>query len=319
MKKILALILTLMMIVTGVAIAETEECYIGISLDTVSEAFWQAAYEACIDEAAKYDFVKTEILIAEGDAQKQNEQIESLIAMGVDYIVCGLVDSTAIITAIEKCNEAGIPFISINRSSNGGDVALTIKADNYALTYNATKQLAEYGKANGLTFTVIELMGDIVDTNAMARSEGYHDAMAEYPDMFKVVSTVYTEWDADKALEGTIAALQANPDVNCILAGADGLVIGAISGLKTFNRYLPREDANHVWLVGVDGDSRAIELIHEGYYDISCVQDIETEARMAVQAAVSLYNGETLAENVVTEEGFSVNFENYKEIEFMGF
>lgn len=319
MKKLLALVLVLLLSLSASAFAQTDVCTIGVALDTVSEAFWQAAYEACVDEAAKYDFVKTEILIAEGDAQKQNEQIETLIAMGVDCIVCGLVDSTAIVTAVEACNEAGIPFISINRSAKAGDVALTIKADNYALTYNATKELAEYGKANGLTFQVIELMGDIVDTNAVARHDGYADAMAEYPEMFNLVSTVYTEWDADKALEGTVAALQANPGVNCILAGADGLAVGAVSALKSFNRWVPRDEEGHVWIVGVDGDSRAIELIHEGYYDISCVQDIVTEARMAIQAAVDLYQGKALPESVISEDGFSISFNNYMENDFMGF
>ena len=321
MKKILAVLLALTVILSigAMAFADDDTCVIGVSLDTISEKFWQAAWDSISAEAANYDNVKLEMLVAEGDAQKQNEQIETLIAMDVDYIICGLVDSTSIVTAIEACNDAGIPFMSVNRTPKGGEVAFNVSADNYELTYRATKLIADMAVEKGMKFTAIEIKGDLADTNAIARSDGFYAAIAEYPDLFDVVATIPTEWDADKALEGVLAAYQANPEINYIMSPADGLTIGASNALKQLGKWVTRDDENHVWITSLDGDSAVIQLVADGFVDVCSVQDIVEEGRLAVQACMTLFEGGEIEEPVVKEGGFEVTFENYESNEFEGF
>jgi len=70
---------------------------IGVSFDSLVSPFWVANLDA-MEEAAQAAGIELVTVMAEGDAAKQNQQIENLIAQGVDAIVCGPKDSGAIVS-----------------------------------------------------------------------------------------------------------------------------------------------------------------------------------------------------------------------------
>ncbi len=115
MKKQIALALLCLALVAGFAFgnggSEADDgIHIGLSMDSLESAFWVANFDAMVAEAEKQG-VKMTSIMAEGDAVKQNQQIENLIASGVDSIICAPKDGAAIATSVKKAQAAGISFI----------------------------------------------------------------------------------------------------------------------------------------------------------------------------------------------------------------
>ncbi len=61
---------------------------------------------------------------ADADPQKQNDDIDYLLALGVDAIVTVPEDSAGICAAVEKAKAAGVPFFTIDRSVAGCSISL---------------------------------------------------------------------------------------------------------------------------------------------------------------------------------------------------
>ena len=68
-------------------------------------------------ESLQTDTVKYDITIVDGknDMATQTEQINSFITQGVDLIICNLVQTSSADTIVNKVVDAGIPLVLINR------------------------------------------------------------------------------------------------------------------------------------------------------------------------------------------------------------
>ena len=95
---------------------------IGISFETLQTEYWVASVEAVKAECEKrgYDYI---VAIANGDANRQFEQINNFISLGVSGIVIAPKDSHTVIPIIKASNRAGIPIAVYNRvpAENKGD------------------------------------------------------------------------------------------------------------------------------------------------------------------------------------------------------
>ena len=161
MKKQIVLSLLVLALVAGMAFANggadaDDGIHIGLSMDSLESAFWVANYEAMVAEAEKQG-VKMTAIMAEGDAVKQNQQIENLIASGVDAIICAPKDGAAIATSVKKAQAAGIPFIMNNRAVQGEVVPeLSILSDNQTMAYDVLSWFAVLFKINIPHFRIIK-------------------------------------------------------------------------------------------------------------------------------------------------------------------
>lgn len=318
MKRILGLVLAMMMVLSMSAAMAEEEIHIGISMDAIESQMWtenQASMHATLEELG----VKYTEVIADGDAMKQNQQIETLIAAGCDAIIIAPKDSATIVSAVKKCNEAGIPVVMNNRScGEGAEVACTVASDNYAMVCREIELVAAQAKETGATYTVMEFIGSLGDTNAVARHQGYVDTVAKYPEIFVKTIEIPTEWKAENADALGQAALQANPDVNMIFSASDVFVPTIKAMLQKFDKWYPTGDEKHVLYVTFDGAADAVNEIKEGYIDMVSVQDATMQGRLCVEAAVALAKGEEVEPNMY-DPGFEVTQENWEELGFAGY
>ena len=317
MKKFLGLFLALVMVLSMCS-ATAEEIHIGISMDAIESQMWtenQASMHQLLDEMG----IKYTEVIADGDAMKQNQQIETLIAAGCDAIIIAPKDSATIVSAVKKCNEAGIPVIMNNRGcGEGATPACSVASDNYSMVVREMELVAAKAKETGATYTVMEFIGSLGDTNAVARHEGFADTVAKYPEIFTKVIEIPTEWKAENADALGQAALQANPEINMIFAASDFLVPTIKAMLQKFDKWYPAGDPKHVVYVTFDGAADAVNEIKAGYCDMVSVQDATTQGRLCVEAAVALAKGETVEPNL-NDPGFEVTLENWEELGFAGY
>lgn len=298
--------------------ASGKEITIGISMDAIESQMWVENQKSMHDSLDSMGIKYTEV-IADGDAQKQNQQIETLIASGVDAIIIAPKDGTAIVSAIKKCNEAGIPVVMNNRAAGeGATVACTVSSDNKTMVEREMQYVLEKAKQDGKKFKVLKFIGSLTDVNAIARDEGFKSVAEANPDVFEVVAEVPTEWKAELALSGALNAFQANPDINMIFSPSDAMLPAIQSAMKQVDKWYPVDDPKHVTFVTFDGAKDAVDQIKAKYVDIVSVQDATVQGKLCVENAVKLANGETVEANAY-DPGFEVTIENVEEKGFDGF
>jgi ABC-type sugar transport system substrate-binding protein len=266
---------------------------IGCSFDELENVFWHAAFKGMQDAAAKYD-LKLVVKTCDGDAVKQNKQIDELIAMGVDAIVVVYVDRKAILQGVKAANKAKVPIVYCDRDI---DAVGNVKPDwgvgtnEYALNRAGWKYIAEYARKKNMKLKVLEIVGSLNDKNVLVRSEVTKEAAEKYPEI-ELVNRVLTEWDAEVHLSGTLNALQANPEINCIYMHYDGFLDPIASALKQAGRWKKIGQPGHVVLMPYSGAGPGIKAVIDGYAELCMGMNIIGEGFASVEAAYKLSKGE---------------------------
>jgi ABC-type sugar transport system, periplasmic component len=315
MRKIgFALLVCCILIVlpmTATAASKGGKVTIGVSLDNLNDPFWLGIKKG-IDDAGKNLGVDLVIRTAEGDAVKQNSQIDDMIAQGVSGIVCVYVDFKAILQAVKACNKAGIPFVYCDRtlsSTADAKVAWGIATDNYALTVNGWKYMADYARKNKMKLKVLELVGSLSDENVLRRTDGFKEVMKANSDIIQLVQQVPTEWNLEKALAGATNALQAHPEINAIFMHSDYLLGATISALRQAGRYTKIGEKGHVIVMPYSGNKASMDAMKSGYVEMTFGMDVYKEGYDSVKAAVELSQGKTYG-SPVNDAGFIISQEN---------
>jgi len=299
---------------TATAAAKGGKVTIGVSLDNLNDPFWLGIKKG-IDDAGKNLGVDLVIRTAEGDAVKQNSQIDDMIAQGVSGIVCVYVDFKAILQAVKACNKAGIPFVYCDRtlsSTADAKVAWGIATDNYALTVNGWKWMADYARKNKMQLKVLELVGSLSDENVLRRTDGFKEVMKANSDIIQLVQQVPTEWNLEKALAGATNALQAHPEINAIFMHSDYLLGATISALRQAGRYTRIGEKGHVIVMPYSGNKASIDAMKAKYVEMTFGMDVYKEGFDSVKAAVELAQGKTYGDPV-SDAGFIINQENFSQ------
>ncbi|HEX4951743.1 MAG TPA: sugar ABC transporter substrate-binding protein [Blastocatellia bacterium] len=286
---------------------------IGVSFETLQTEYWVAGFEAIKAEAKKRNVNVLEA-IADGDANRQLEQINNFIARKVDGIIAVPKDAKTIIPMIKAANAANIPIVLYNRPADKTDAkSVAVVADNFAITKATVEYMCEQAKKSGKKYKALLLMGDLGDINAIGRRDGFEEAVKPYSDIIEVVARVPTEWNQEKALAGVTNALQANPDINFIFTSSDFLFPSIISALKNANKYKKISEDGHVLMGGFDGDATAYQMLKDGYLDATGVQNVYFESEAAVQAVLDLKAGKQVAD-VIRDPGFVIHQGNLNEM-----
>lgn len=289
----------------------TRPLTLGLSCDSLESA-WLVMNQAEIVKEAKKNGAEVVTMIAEGDAAKQNVQIENLVARQVDAVLCIPKDSAAIVKSIRNCRNSGIPIVMINRSVSGNILPdAQIVANNQSMGEKVLQAFADRARREGKTYNVVLLIGNLSDENAVLRKAGHQKAIAKNPDVFKVVAEVPTEWNLDTALKGLQNALQANPDANLIVTPSDYLWPPIRSVLEQRGRWAKIGEPNHFPVVSFDGDEVGMQYLKDGYSWGNAAQDALFEARLAVEWALKLIKGEKPPQNIIYDEGQIVTPENF--------
>jgi inositol transport system substrate-binding protein len=286
---------------------------VGVAFETLQTEFWVAALGAFRDELARRNITLLEA-IADGDANRQLEQVRNFITRKVDGIVVVPKDAKTIIPALKAANQSGIPIVCFNRPPDKSDTkSVTVVADNFAITKATVDYMVEQARKTGKKHKAMILIGDLGDINAIGRRDGFDAAVKEHPETIEVVARIPTEWNQEKAQAGVVNALQANPDISFIFTSSDFLFPSIVSALKAAGKYKKIGEDGHVLLGGFDGDAMAYQMLVDGYLDADGVQDVYFEASAAMQAILDLKAGRPVAERI-PDPGFVIHQGNLKEM-----
>ncbi len=279
--------------------------------------FWVAGHKAITTTLAEMGHTVLE-RNANEDVNKQLEQVKDCIAQGVDGIIIIPQDGESANTIVKEAQNSDVPIVVFNRPPADTSKGLIVVADNAGIAEDATEfvlQQALEGAADDAKLNALIVVGDLGDSNAIARKQGFEAAIANHPDRFNVIE-VASEWDAATALANLEAAVTANPQIDVMFTSSDFLFPTIRSVLEPRGLWKKAGEEGHIPLAGLDGDATACQLIKEGYVDATGVQDLYYEAEASVNAIVKAVEaGDAAPNEVIFDPGFTLTSANVGERE----
>jgi ABC-type sugar transport system substrate-binding protein len=234
----------------------------------------------------------------------QSAGLESAIAQGVDGIVISPKDVEALAPAIQAAMDAGIPVVTVDRAVSGADTLGHVGADNVRGGEKQGEFLMEILPDGG---QIIELQGSVGASPAIDRSAGFNAAI-EGNDAFEIVFQQTAGFARDQGLTVTEQALQANPDVDAIVAANDDMAFGAAEAAAGAGIEVP--------IIGFDALPEALQAIQEGTLIATVDQWPGRQTAGAMEVLVNyLRDGTEPAEHTTLIEPALITIDNLGEAE----
>lgn len=231
--------------------------------------------------------------VANGDATQQANNIQDCINQKVDVIVARAQDTGTIGSSIEAAKTAGIPFITLDRTSSSGDPTTHVGEDSYLQAETTARAFAQLLKDNGVEGKCIEVQGDLLDNNAVARHKAYKDVETELK-AWETIAEVPTEWKAEKFYTGTLNALQAHPEANCLYVASDFAFSSVENALQAVGKLAPAGDPNHIWVAAEDVNPQGYTAMLKKFIDVGTTWEAYDVSVMLVETIGKIVKGETV-------------------------
>ena len=249
-------------------------------------------------EAAGY---QVDLQYAANDIPTQVSQLQNMIANGCEVLVIACIDGFSLGTVLAEAQAANIPVIAYDR----------LIMDSEAVTYYATFDNWDVGVKQGTAivealdldnqagpFNIEFITGDPGDNNINFFFDGAISVLQPYIDAGKLVAqsgqydkmTVATEgWATDKAqarFETILGTYYADAPLHAVLASNDSTAMGVINALDSTY-------SNDVWPVvtGQDCDIANMPHIINGKQAMSVFKDTRTLASKVVEMVDAICKG----------------------------
>ena len=234
-----------------------DQIVIGFSVGTMKQERWQREVEMAQKYADEHGF-KLLVQSCEEDANKQVQQVESMLAQGIDVLLISAQDSESSGVVVDKAHQAGVPVVAYDRLVRNGDLDYYLTFDNEKVGELQAQMLVDkYPKGN-----YIWVLGGPEDNNAHLIKEGHEKVLQPYIDSgdIKIVAQQWAKgWSPEEAMKITENALtKANNDVVAVVASNDGTAGGVVQALDAQGL------AGKVGVSGQDADLAALQRIVEG-------------------------------------------------------
>lgn len=264
---------------------EGKQYEIAFSLKTVTNDAFQRGIADAIQanvEAAGHKFT----LVTAGDetaVSTQVTQIEDLIAKKVDAIIVNPMDANAVVPALQKAKDAGIPVVLVDSTIAEGNEELYVTyvgTDNYNAAKIGAEKLTE---TLGGTGKVIIVRGANGNSVGDARVEGFKAGLGEG---IEIVGEQPGDWSNDVAKQVTENMLQANPEVDGLFTASDVMVDGILQAMEDAGR-------EGIQIMSFDGSDDGKALVEEGLVLGTMAQFPDEMGKIAVETLIGVLDGTT--------------------------
>lgn len=286
-RALFAMLTSVAVSLTFAGFAQAKDKVVAVSWERFQEERWkidESGIKAALD-AAGIKYISSD---AQGSAQKQLADVESLINQGADVLIIVAGDSEGILPAVEEAKAAGIPVIGYDRLIED-PYALYVSFDNIEVGRLQAKSLLAVKPEGNYAF----VKGDMIDPNATFTYNGQMEILKPVIDAgkIKVVGDVATDgWKPDNAQKNAEQILTANNNaVDAFVSSNDGMAGGIVAALEAQGLAGPG-----VAVSGQDGDVAALNRVALGTQTVSVWKNSRELGKAAGEAAVQFLNGVTL-------------------------
>lgn len=226
------------------------------------------------------DGVELRFASAYDSDERQIEQIDSLIASGIDLLIVAPNQVATISPAIDRAYDQGIPVIVFERKTNSKKYTAFMGADNHEMGRLMGEYIASRLNGHG---KVLQIMGLKGSSPAIDRDKGFKEAISHYPQI-TLVATLQGDWteqsayDAIKAFKGDLS------DIDFVFGQNDRMALGARQALKEKGI-----ESKFCGIDGLPGEGGGIACVRDSILDASYLYP--THGDQLLQLAVDILDG----------------------------
>ena len=293
----------------NVSAEENSQKYvIGISLPAMSEyqQTWIDAINSFKDE------YNAEIIVTNADnsIEKQVADIESLIVQEPDAIMIRAIDSDGVANSVKAVKDAGIYCIVSSFDVNSEEYDLFLYSQQATTGKMQGEYLREILDANpDLSMNICYLWGVQGVSGCIDRFDGFCEIMFEGTDRAVLLDEKIGNWASAEAMAITEDWIQTFPEANVFVCQSDEMALGVCNALAAAGK-----NFDEIYVLGIDGADNGQSLIRKGQMDASIYTDLYTDARIQLEHAIGLADGEKYDKNVELETKFVMTIENIDEL-----
>ena len=184
---------------------------------------WRVAMLVALQaEAARHSNVKIVVTDGNVDIAKQNNDVNDLLARGVDAVIMSPVESAGLVPAARAVMQRGLPLVVLDRDVPT-DKTLFIGQSNVTMTEHVAEIMAKDlgGKGN-----IVDITGLTGSSVAVDRDKGLQNILKNYPDIHVLVKGdgQYLREPAEKLMEDWLTAFS---NIDAVYSHAEECAWGA--------------------------------------------------------------------------------------------
>ena len=301
-KSVIALlVLALLIPSASVAFAQKSDTIVFIPKST-DVTYWLFLRKGAADKGKELGYkVEYQGVARESEIAGQVSLVSNIAASKPAGILMAATDAKALVPPVEAAVNAGVPVIMVDSGVDSDAPYASITTDNYDGAYKGGKLLAEMIGGKG---KVINLGITAGSETGIQRSEGFIDAIKEYPDI-ELLPVQWTMAEAATAMNITSDLLTSNPDINGIFSAAAPMAVGAAQTLKA--RGLDKK----IKLVTFDPSPEVLPLFEEGVINGIIAQDPYQMGYRGVELLDMIIKGGTIDDKKIQIPVAVITPENY--------
>ncbi|SEA31192.1 D-xylose transport system substrate-binding protein [Pseudobutyrivibrio sp. ACV-2] len=267
-----------------------DELEIGMCFDSFVIERWEKDRDVFAATASSLG-ATVNVQNANGDINKQIEQIRYLIDKKVDCLVIIPIDSAELKEVVLEAKKAGIPVVCYDRLISNVNADLYISFDNEMVGQMLGDAIVSQGAKN-----VIMICGPLTDNNVPMVNEGFLKVMNE--NGIQVLDTYNCEgWKAEYGSAYVYDHMEQIREADAIMCGNDDVASSVIKALAV------GQLAGKIPVVGQDADLPACQHIVGGTQLMTVYKPVGKLAEEAARLTVDLAKGNTLTVSGTINDG----------------
>ncbi|MBR6186540.1 MAG: sugar-binding protein [Clostridia bacterium] len=308
MKKFVAILMALCLVLGACAMVSAEGEKVGISMPTKDLQRWNqdGSYMEAMFIEAGYE---VDLQYAANDEQQQLNQVTNMINNGCKVVIIAAITGDALGNALDLAKEKGVAVIAYDRLLMESDaVSYYATFDNYmvgTVQGEYIKKELDLDNAEG-PFNLEITAGDPGDNNAGYFYQGAIDVLQPYMDAGKLIvksgeiefAKVATPGWKSETAQNRANAILANYDdgsnIDAWLCSNDSTALGVINALE--DNY----DGEWPIITGQDCDVATMAKMIDGKQAMSVFKDTRTLAAQVVKMVGQIFKGEEVDVNDTT-------------------
>ena len=294
MKTILKAVLAASAI-AAVPFAGASAAEIAVIVKTTNSNFWQnvnkgasAAVDGQSDITMTFDGPASE-----SDIAAEVNMVDNAVNKGVAGIVLAPSDPDALVPAVKRANEAGIPVAIIDSAlsdAGKGTYQTFLSTDNCAAGKLAADRMIELTGGEGK----VAVMSYVAGVGSEIGRVGCFVDKIKADSKIEIVGPYYSQSQMATALNQTTDVLAANPDLKGIFGANEPTAVGMGRAIKQAGK------AGQVAAIGFDGNKDLQDFVKDGTLNAILVQGSFQMGEKGVQAIMDVMDGQSVEPQIDT-------------------
>ncbi len=270
---------------------KNEQLRIGYITMDLSSPYFSLVIDG-MNEKAKELGVNLSVHDGKSDVQPQIDIMDTLITQQIDVIILSANDAQGLKSSIDKARENGIKVVTANlEPETEVDAHVSLIEYNYGLM--GGEIAGKWIKENLNGEPEVAILGNFKLPAVLKRFEGLKDGILKHAPNVKIVAEQEGS-SREVGMKATESILQANPNLQVVVATADDGALGAYEALIAAGK-----TGDDICVVGLDAVDEAIEKIKNGtiYRGTVDIQPFES-GKLILETATKVFKDGQIEEMI---------------------